>query len=98
MPRASFPPGRSRPPTPSLHRPATPPPVPNDASPLGPTDVSCWVGGYPFRHVPHPDPEVLVRVLAREGIAAAWVGSLPAVFHRDPAHANAELVAALAPH
>jgi predicted TIM-barrel fold metal-dependent hydrolase len=72
--------------------------VPNDAPPLGPTDVSCWIGSYPFRHVPHPDPDVLVRVLAREGIARAWVGSLPAAFHRDPTHANADLLAALAPH
>jgi hypothetical protein len=27
--------------------------------------------------VPHPDPDVLVRVLDREGITSAWVGHLP---------------------
>jgi predicted TIM-barrel fold metal-dependent hydrolase len=61
-------------------------------------DVNTFVGGYPFRHVPHPDPDVLVRVLGREGIAHAWVGHLPSAFHRDPAPGNAELLRALAPH
>ena len=31
-----------------------------------PIDVTSWIGGYPFRDVPHPDPEILVRVLDRE--------------------------------
>ena len=31
-------------------------------------DVNCFIGAYPFRELPHPDPDVLVRVLAREGI------------------------------
>lgn len=53
-----------------------------------PVDVNTFIGGYPYRHVPHPDPEVLVRVLAREGIASAWVGHLPGAFHRDPAESN----------
>ena len=61
-------------------------------------DVHAYIGGHPFRHVPHPDPEVLVRVLAREGLAGAWVAHLPGAFHRDPAHANAELFERLAPH
>ena len=26
-------------------------------------DVNAFIGPYPFRYVPHPDPEVLVRVL-----------------------------------
>jgi len=63
-----------------------------------PVDVSAWIGAYPFREVPHPDAEVLVRVLQREGIAQAWVGSLPSVWHRDPVPANAWLYAQLAPH
>lgn len=29
-------------------------------------DVNTFVGGYPFRHLPHPDAAVLVRVLERE--------------------------------
>ena len=61
-------------------------------------DVSTFVGPYPFRHVPHPDPDVLVRVLAREGIEGAWVGHLPSAFYRDPTAGNAELLAALEPH
>ena len=40
------------------------------------TDVHTFIGPYPFRHLPHPDPEVLVRVLDRERIADAWVGYL----------------------
>ena len=61
-------------------------------------DVNAFVGPYPFRHVPHPEPDVLARVLAREGLAGAWVGHLPSAFHRDPEHGNAELYAALEPH
>ena len=61
-------------------------------------DVSAWIGPYPFREVPHPEPEVLVRVLAREGVARAWVGWLPTMWQRDPAAGNARLVEALAPH
>ena len=61
-------------------------------------DVHCYIGPYPFRHLPHPDPEVLVRVLAREGTAGAWVGHLPSAWHRDPTHGNEELFERLAPH
>ena len=62
------------------------------------TDVNTLIGPYPFRHVPHPDPDVLVRVLDREGIDHAWVGHLPSAFYRDPGPGNAELLAALGPH
>jgi hypothetical protein len=61
-------------------------------------DVNAHVGGYPWRHVPHPEPEVLARVLAREELDAAWVGHLPSAFWRDPTPGNAELYAALAAH
>jgi hypothetical protein len=60
-------------------------------------DINTFIGPYPFRHVPHPDPDVLVRVLDREGIAQAWVGHLPSAFHRDPSAGNHELYSALAP-
>lgn len=60
-------------------------------------DVNTFIGGYPFRHLPHPEPEVLARVLEREGIAGAWVGHLPSAFHRDPGAGNDALFAALAP-
>lgn len=62
------------------------------------TDVNALIGPYPFRHVPHPDPDVLVRVLDREGTRDAWVGHLPSAFYRDPSAGNAELLAALAPY
>ena len=61
-------------------------------------DVATFIGPYPFRQLPHPEPDVLVRVLAREGLAGAWVGYLPSVWHRDPAPGNAALLAALAPY
>jgi len=61
-------------------------------------DVHSYIGPYAFRHVPHPDPDVLVRVLAREGIDGAWVGHLPTPFYRDPTHGNEALYAAIAPH
>ena len=63
-----------------------------------PIDVNAWIGGYPFREIPHPDPDVLVRVLDREGFSGAWVGHLPGAFHRDPAPSNRVLYAALAAH
>lgn len=62
-----------------------------------PLDVHAYIGQHPFRHLPHPDPEVLVRVLARERIGGAWVGHLPTAFHRDPHPGNAELLARLEP-
>lgn len=65
--------------------------------PRVPLDVNTFIGPYPFRHVPHPDPGVLAGVLEREGIAHAWVGHLPSAFHRDPTAGNAELFAALEP-
>jgi hypothetical protein len=61
-------------------------------------DVNTLVGPYPFRHLPHPDPEILVRVMDREETSHAWVGHLPSAFHRDPSPRNAELYAALRPH
>jgi len=61
------------------------------------TDVNTFIGGFPFRHVPHPEPEVLVRVLEREGVDDAWVGHLPSAYHRDPGPGNDALFEALAP-
>jgi hypothetical protein len=60
-------------------------------------DPTPFIGPYAFRHVPHPDPEVLVRVMERERIESAWVGHLPSVFHRDPRHGNRELACCLQP-
>lgn len=60
-------------------------------------DVHCYVGGYPFRHVPHPEPAVLARVNEREGLHSAWVGHLPSAYWRDPTPGNVELYSLLAP-
>jgi hypothetical protein len=61
-------------------------------------DVNALIGPYPFRFVPHPDPDVLVRVLDREELSGAWVGHLPTVFYRDANAGNAQLYTALAPY
>lgn len=61
-------------------------------------DCAAYIGPFPFRELPHPEPAVLVRVLEREGLSGAWVGYLPAPWQRDPAPANDALFAALAPH
>jgi predicted TIM-barrel fold metal-dependent hydrolase len=61
-------------------------------------DCAAYIGPYPFRQLPHPDPDVLVRVLEREGLSGAWVGYLPAPWQRDPVPGNDALFAALAPH
>jgi predicted TIM-barrel fold metal-dependent hydrolase len=61
-------------------------------------DCAAYIGSYPFRQLPHPDPDVLVRVLAREGLSGAWVGWLPAPWQRDPLGGNDALFAALEPH
>jgi hypothetical protein len=60
-------------------------------------DVNTLIGPYPFRYVPHPEPDVLVRVMDREQIDRAWVGHLPSAFYRDPSAGNRALAAALAP-
>lgn len=61
-------------------------------------DVNCYIGGYPYRHVPHPEPAILARVLEREQLDLGWVAHLPSAFWRDPSPGNEELYAALMPH
>jgi hypothetical protein len=61
-------------------------------------DCAAYIGSFPFRELPHPEPAVLARVLEREGLDGAWVGWLPAPWQRDPLAANDALFAALAPH
>ncbi len=61
-------------------------------------DVNTFVGTYPFRHVPHPEPNALVAVMAREGISHSLVGFLPAAWHRSTSDANDELFRLVAPH
>lgn len=65
----------------------------------GRIDVSTWIGPYPFREVPHPEPAILAqRVLEREGFTGAWTGALPGAFHRDPNPSNGALYRALEPY
>ena len=59
-------------------------------------DCNTLIGPYPYRYVPHPDPDVLVRVLERERLSGAWVGHLPSAFYRDPSPGNLALFTALA--
>lgn len=72
--------------------------APSGAMNAARVDVTSWIGAYPFRDVPHPEPDILVRVLEREGFTGAWVGHLPGAFHRDPAPSNRALYAALKSH
>ena len=58
-------------------------------------DFNALIGPYPFRHLPHPDPEILDGVVVRDGLEGAWVGHLPSAFHRDPSLGNEELFKAL---
>ncbi len=58
-------------------------------------DAAAYIGPYPFRELPHPDPDVLVRVLEREGLSGAWVGWLPSPWQRDPGPGNASLFKAI---
>jgi hypothetical protein len=58
-------------------------------------DCNTLIGPYPFRFVPHPDADALVRVMDREGMSEAWVGHLPSAFYRDPTDGNAQLYTAL---
>jgi len=58
------------------------------------TDVSAFVGEYPFRCVPHGSVDWLLAQMERVRIDRAWVGHLPSFLYRDPAPAN-ELLADL---
>ena len=60
-------------------------------------DFNAFIGPYPYRHVPHPEPAILDRVIEREQLDGAWVGHLPSAFHRDPSEGNSELFAACKP-
>jgi len=55
-------------------------------------DVSAFVGAYPFRDLGSAgSANWLVEQMNRLHIDQAWVGYLPAVFHRDPAPGNQAL-------
>ncbi len=64
----------------------------------GPLDVNTCIGPYPFRHVPHPDPDVLVRVLDREGLDARLGGTPPVGVPSRSVAGQRGAVLGLAPH
>lgn len=59
-------------------------------------DHNALIGSYPFRALPDPTAERLLRDMDRLGIARAWVGHVPSIFYRDVAPGNDELLRALA--
>lgn len=56
------------------------------------TDVSAFLGSYPFRRVPGTAPGAVLEAMDRTGIDQAWVSHLPGIFWRDPAAGNAWLL------
>lgn len=54
-------------------------------------DTHVYLFPFPFRRVPHDEPEQLVACLKRHGVSAAWAGSFDALLHKDIASANARL-------
>lgn len=66
------------------------------ASAAGLTDHNALIGPYPFRYLPDPTPQRLLRDMDRLGIRAAWVGHVPSIWYRDVAAGNDELFTALA--
>lgn len=51
-------------------------------------DVQVYVSRWPFRRLPHDEPEQLGRALQSVGITEAWVGNFDALLHRDIAAVN----------
>lgn len=62
------------------------------------TDVSAFVGDYPYRCIEPATPGWLLRQMDRLGIETAWVGHLPSFLYRDPLCGNERLEALVASH
>ena len=62
------------------------------------TDVSAFVGTYPFRALPHNGIDWLLTQMDRVRIERAWVGHLSTPLFTDPAPGNAELRTMLEGH
>jgi predicted TIM-barrel fold metal-dependent hydrolase len=60
------------------------------------TDVSAFVGEYPYRCIEHATPAWLLSQMDRLGIESAWVGHLPSFLYRDPAAGNSRLEKSIA--
>lgn len=52
------------------------------------TDVSAFLGAYPWRRVPGTSADALLAAMTRTGIDHAWVSHLPSFFWRDPMEGN----------
>jgi predicted TIM-barrel fold metal-dependent hydrolase len=55
------------------------------------TDVSTFVGDYPYRCIEPATPDWLLSQMDRMGIESAWVGHLPSFLYRDPEPGNVKL-------
>ena len=62
------------------------------------TDVAVFLGSFPFRPTVDGTPDALLRHMDRLGVGRAWVGSLPAILHQDPAPTNSGLYDATRAH
>lgn len=62
------------------------------------TDVSAFLGDYPFRYVEPATPEWLLGEMDRLGVERAWVGHLPSFLYKDPRPGNGVLERLTAPH
>lgn len=58
-------------------------------------DVNCFIGEYPYRHVPGGTPDALLAAMDRVGIDRAWVSHLDGIFSKDPTASNPVLYGAL---
>ncbi len=59
------------------------------------TDVSAFIGNYPYRQLSNATPDWLLWQLDRMHVEEAWVGYLPALLQRDPRPGNEMLVQAV---
>lgn len=62
------------------------------------TDVSAYLGDYPYRCIEPATPSWLLLEMDRLGIESAWVGHLPSFLYRDPEPGNARLFEMVSSH